>query len=375
MIGLAPIGGGAGGEGGASIRLGGRRIRIGAAAVLRTRGGAGGHGATASLGSGLVSGTGGGGGGGAAGTLHLLARSVLQFDDPARFAPDVEAGAWGQGGASFERRAFVSSPGNLLGDGIFPVEANTLYGLSLIGRSKFFLGGPELVEVDPGGAAVPFESQVRTRQTLDLQHQAATLGSPLPLERLTLVNADGTRTIPASRVSRGGTQIVHWPMLLAPGLNTLTLGGTGTLDTALRRVVLVVTGPDTDGDHISSAEEVRLGLNPESADTDGDGVLDGDEAPTLAGGGSTGGPVPGSGGSSTDRDGDGWPDTFELAFHTDPSSNTSFPRQRAQAPGELALCPTIAQPPVRLTKSADPDFSGLDWNTVIAQPPVSVLHQ
>ncbi|MBI4224544.1 MAG: thrombospondin type 3 repeat-containing protein [Deltaproteobacteria bacterium] len=44
--------------------------------------------------------------------------------------------------------------------------------------------------------------------------------------------------------------------------------------------------PDRDGDGLSNNQEISMGLNPDSADTDGDGVLDGaDNCPAVANGG------------------------------------------------------------------------------------------
>ena len=85
---------------------------------------------------------------------------------------------------------------------------------------------------------------------------------------------------------------------------------------------------DTDGDGLSDGEEVTvLGTNPISADTDGDGLPDGEEV------------IAGTDGFVTnplraDTDGDGFIDSFEIALESDPLDPNSTPNIAAQQIGE-----------------------------------------
>ncbi|MFN0067318.1 MAG: Ig-like domain-containing protein [Limisphaerales bacterium] len=81
---------------------------------------------------------------------------------------------------------------------------------------------------------------------------------------------------------------------------------------------------DQDGDGVEDTLEASLGLSPGSADTDGDGILDGDE----------------------DRDGDGVPNAWERLLGADPANPRSLD-------------------PTRLDGEVDTDLDGLsDWREV-----------
>lgn len=77
------------------------------------------------------------------------------------------------------------------------------------------------------------------------------------------------------------------------------------------------THPDTDGDGLSDAQEVRSGnSDPNLADTDKDGASDFDEA------------ITGTNPRNPDTDKDGWLDSAEIRAGTDPNDPSSMPRSR-----------------------------------------------
>jgi hypothetical protein len=95
-------------------------------------------------------------------------------------------------------------------------------------------------------------------------------------------------------------------------------------------------GPDTDHDGLSDALERRYGLDPLRADTDGDHLTDAQELVTY-----------GTDGRKADTDGDGLNDAFELAQGLDPRS----PDSDADGHMDGALTPL---------QQADSDHDGLD---------------
>jgi len=78
-------------------------------------------------------------------------------------------------------------------------------------------------------------------------------------------------------------------------------------------VFLLACNPDNDGDGLTASEEEEYGTDPELADTDGDGLLDGEEVNDL-----------GTDPLSTDSDGDGYHDNDELDQGSDPTDSASM---------------------------------------------------
>lgn len=100
--------------------------------------------------------------------------------------------------------------------------------------------------------------------------------------------------------------------------------------------------PDADGDGLANIDELLFGVDPYLADSDGDGRKDGADAfPSLA---AEWGDVDGDGigdNSDDDIDGDGWSNTEERIYGTDPfSADTDGDGARDSAD----LCPHAADP-------------------------------
>jgi hypothetical protein len=221
------------------------------------------------------------------------------------------------------------------------------------------------------------------------------------------------------------TVVVNFPSGLAPGLHRARVGApladlagnTMPRDTVWNFVVL--GSLDTDQDGVPDTAEILLGLNPNNPDSDGDGILDGDEDPDgdglptrweLAFGyDPTRGDSDSNGTSdaledpdrdtlnnlrefqlstnprSADSDGDGWRDEMEILTGSNPNNALSLPVFKTVAgppvkviapalgsPGGLPPGTVVAQPPVKVIAPALGDADGLPINTVIAQPPVEV---
>ena len=118
-----------------------------------------------------------------------------------------------------------------------------------------------------------------------------------------------------------------WEIAQAGNLTTLTSGTQDADGDGLTndQEYALLTNPivaDTDGDGVSDGAEVTTyGSNPLSTDTDGDDMPDGWEvthglSATIANG-------------FEDADGDRYPNVFEYAGSTDPSSGTSVPTPTA----------------------------------------------
>ena len=115
----------------------------------------------------------------------------------------------------------------------------------------------------------------------------------------------------------------------------------------------IVESDDPDGDGLTTVQELALGTNPLAADTDGDGIKDGDEVniyhtnPLLA-----------------DTDGDGIPDGAEIAAGTDPNSLNSYFRvtniQRNVAGGFALTWPCVAGKSYQVFRSTDITFASYD---------------
>jgi len=89
---------------------------------------------------------------------------------------------------------------------------------------------------------------------------------------------------------------------------------------SVRRVVLFLTlgalavACDKDDDGLSNKEEKELGTNPDKADSDGDGLSDGEEVLTI-----------GSDPLEADSDGDGYDDSAEVDANSDPVDPFNWP--------------------------------------------------
>ena len=83
-----------------------------------------------------------------------------------------------------------------------------------------------------------------------------------------------------------------------------------------QEIIVRLTNPDmadTDSDGVNDGEEVTDGTNPLVADTDADGLSDGNEK------------TRGTNPLLSDTDGDGYSDSYEVQFFTDPKLATSVP--------------------------------------------------
>ena len=146
--------------------------------------------------------------------------------------------------------------------------------------------------------------------------------------------------------------------------------GDGLPDTLEMALGLDPNNPDTDGDGIldgdedldqdglTNIQEFAIGHNPGLADSDGDGVLDGDE----------------------DSDRDGWVDGIEVATMSDPLDPSSQPLLLIVSPapakvGVLDPITTVAAPPVSLAILTPGELGALPAGVTVAQPPVSVRIQ
>ena len=126
--------------------------------------------------------------------------------------------------------------------------------------------------------------------------------------------------------------------------------------------IVAVTMEDADHDGLSNAMELALGTNPMNADTDGDGVSDGDEVniyltnPLLA-----------------DTDGDGVPDGAEIAAGTDPrnpASRLAITSATFGPTGFTLQWPALTSRNYRVLRSATPGFESYE-NIGLALPGVS----
>jgi hypothetical protein len=99
-------------------------------------------------------------------------------------------------------------------------------------------------------------------------------------------------------------------------------------------LVLATTDPDSDGDGLLDSEEATLGTNPSLVDTDGDGLMDGDSGVVscVTGPLCSGGYLLGeqdidiaTNPTDADSDNDGINDGIEVAADTDPNDYTKFP--------------------------------------------------
>ncbi|HTD67917.1 MAG TPA: Ig-like domain-containing protein, partial [Candidatus Limnocylindria bacterium] len=155
--------------------------------------------------------------------------------------------------------------------------------------------------------------------------------------------------------------------------------------------------PDTDGDGILDGDEdldadglatkweILFGYNPQVRDTDGNGFFDDQE--DLDNDGLTNGQeqTRRTNANNPDTDGDGWADEAEVTGASDPLDQSSRPRlfvvnrppvglmlPRSLGTGGLAQNVIVAQPPVEMVL---PSFvgAGLAPNVIVAQPSVSIV--
>ncbi|MBW3670201.1 MAG: Ig-like domain-containing protein [Acidobacteria bacterium] len=117
---------------------------------------------------------------------------------------------------------------------------------------------------------------------------------------------------------------------------------------------------DRDGDGLPNEVEMRIGSDPRDADTDRDGVRDGEEDEDADDLNFLGELLAGTDPAVADTDADGWKDGWEVAGGTDPLLSTSFPqssfpyqtinlvRPGAAPAGAPPAAIVIAAPPVRV---------------------------
>jgi hypothetical protein len=132
------------------------------------------------------------------------------------------------------------------------------------------------------------------------------------------------------------------------------LNGVGS-DNAVAVVdsITITTADDADGDGLTFAQEMALGTDPRYADTDGDGLNDGDEVnvyhtnPLLA-----------------DSDGDGMSDADEIIAGTDPLDPKSVFRiisiLRLPNNSFAVSWSATAGTSYRVLRSTTPDFANFD---------------
>jgi hypothetical protein len=120
---------------------------------------------------------------------------------------------------------------------------------------------------------------------------------------------------------------------------------------------------DLDRDGLINSFEVLSSLtDPLRADTDGNGIRDDQEDPDGDGLVNLREQAAGTDPRNPDTDGDGWNDESEVSGGSDPLDPRSVPR--------LWI---VAQPPARVLRPGVPGPGGLPFNTFAARPPMLVL--
>jgi hypothetical protein len=169
-----------------------------------------------------------------------------------------------------------------------------------------FVGGPGKDEAlneanlaqseNPAEAQEPLAPEVENRNV----ESFAAYESKDPFRQIIAPPESTTATAPPT--TTGGTAAPNGATTTPP---TTTGGGTTAQNGATTPPVAASPSPgggggstDSDGDGLSDRRESARGQDPFNPDTDGDGILDGDE---LSGGGRRDGDVGGAGGAGGDR--------------------------------------------------------------------------
>lgn len=330
-------GGGSAGWGGRGVRiLSGSKIRVSGA--ISTRGGAGGRGANAITGLGLPANpsfaemlvSGGGGGGGSGGEMILLSRHGVFIPPIAPFDPDrsiagatsnlmASGGDGGPGGLYVIDRTVSGGQHTVVKRGLRPTAAKGIRGDDYIGGLPF-----SAAALDDGvvssAAFVIEEADSPSLPEAEMEIQSEQTGRS---RRVRVLAASYTPPFTSINGNTSGPPRPEPPykarLLLYPGFNTIMHrpydeDRNGQPLSAneweiLHRRVLCLPGPDSDGDDIPDADELRPDVmgNPNDQDTDDDGLRDDEE--WLAG----------TSLADADSDGDGINDFDEL--HSTPPTD------------------------------------------------------
>ena len=181
---------------------------------------------------------------------------------------------------------------------------------------------------------------------------------------------DGDGSVTVADLVRLSRHLDGSAVLSSADLLTADANRDGKVDAAdleaLRDTILgkraVILLPDSDGDGLPDAYEITVGLDPHKADTDGNGIKDGDDDLDGDGLSNRREMLLGTDPRKVDTDGDGWSDEAEVAAGSDPLDPNDTPRFAA-----------IAHPQVRLLA---PAFGGLGIRlegTFVAAPRSAVL--
>jgi len=292
------LGGGAGGEGGGALRLlSGRGLHLGA--PIKANGGRGGNGAQRRA-DGVTLSAGGGGGGGA-GAIRVLAGEAVGI---AGGATEARGGRVGFGGIATRREGIGFG---LAAELPYSEDRETPEGLNVVAGALFdevqfrnSVVSSGVFTLEPRRAPEFFAFDGGAGLALDPNRPHIVVRGPAGVEpRRCYFHPVGDPAQPGFRVN----------LILFPGANEIVLGGAD--EELLNRHVVFLSGPDTDGDHLSDADEVARGMNPADTDTDGDGLGDYEE---LVNGGNP---------TRADSDGDLLPDDVEIALGTLPTNPDS----------------------------------------------------